>query len=498
MKLRVVAIWLCLLLTTVLCGPSVGADALVSGPTNLPIRDVSPLMITSHRTELGGVDISFLEVYNNGKTLQKLSDWTIKDKTNDRLLTISERNGYIEPSTHVVIAKSGAVSGATYRITGWSKSVLKPQAIANIELENPNYLTADTVVSLKYVDTWMMRSYLKTGYSSVTFEPTDRSLFDDGLYAAPDSASGLQIVEIYPYSSSCDPFDGSILCSDYVKLLNTSNHVIRLDDYVLRTDSSSASRTSSNTISLEDNLMPGEYRTIATTDNGSRLSLTNSGGYVWLEDTWALTSYPETLARYEPAGSALQGYSYATDANGTWQWTTTPSPLSANIITPVAAQVCADGKYLNPDTNRCRTMEETLNTLTSCEEGSERNLVTNRCRKIASSTTSSLTPCQVGQVRSPETNRCRSADSEASGLTPCKDGYERNPETNRCRKGAVAGVSTNKYPVEPYEQSGNDSTVWWAIAAAGAVAVGYGVWEWRQELATVGSKLRTLVTRHKN
>ena len=496
MRLKTVAIWLCLLLTTIACVPSVGADALVSTPTQ--ILGTAPLIITSFKTTGGGKDISFLEVYNNGNTLQKLSDWMIVDTTNQRSLMAVERSGYIEPNTHVVLARDGAVLGATYTITGWSTSVLNPQIMTNLELVNVNYRPTDMVIASKYIDVWTMRSYLTASYSSTTLEPAYRALFDDGIYVVSGAPIGLQVVEIYPYASSCDPFDGSVLCGDYIKLFNASDHAIDLSGYVIRTDSSSSTRTNTNAINLGGELRAGEYRTVALTNSGGKLALTNSGGYVWLEDTWGLSVYNGTLTRYEPAGSALQGYAYAAGSNGAWQWTTTPMPLGENVITPLTIQTCADGKYLNPDTNRCRTLEETLNTLTTCEEGSERNLATNRCRKIVSSSASTLTPCKEDQVRSPETNRCRSIAGEASSLTPCAVGSERNPETNRCRKVAVAGASTSKYPVEPYGQSSGDSTVWWAVGGAAVIAVGYGVWEWRQEIMTVGSKLRALVTRRKN
>lgn len=386
-----IAIWLSVLLATVACVPGVSASDDTDVPVSIhtQVLSMSPLIVTSFKTENSGQDISFLEIYNSGDALQRLSDWQITDTINQRTIVLDARDGYIEPNTHVVITKDGAVSGATYTIKAWSwlPTVVAAnppviQAITNIKLSNHAYRSADTEIEPKYIDMWATRRYLMSGYSSTTFDPHYRALFDDGLYVAPSTSQGLQIVEIYPYSSSCDPFDSSILCGDYVKLFNISNHSIDLNDYVLRTDSSSASRTNANAINLGGELGAGEYRAVAVTNNGSKLSLTNSGGYVWLEDMWGLTSYPATLTRYESAGSAFQGYAYATDANGAWQWTSTPAPLSSNTMTSIAAQACPDGKYLNPDTNRCRsTLEETLNTLTGCEEGSERNITTNRCRK---------------------------------------------------------------------------------------------------------------------
>lgn len=496
MSRQAIIIWLCLLLCTTGIAPRVSADALVSTPTQ--IASTAPLIVTSFRTTSGGKDLSFLELYNAGSTLQKMSDWHITDTVNQRSLTISDRDGFIEPNTHVVVASTNAVANATYAIGSWSTAIINPQVITNIRLTNEKYRPADMQIAAKYIDVWATRSYLTSSYSSSSFEAAYRSLFDDGIYAIPESPQGLRVTEIYPYASNCAPFDMSTLCNDYVKLFNASSSAIDLSDYVLRTDSSSATRTNANTISLVGLLSPGEYLTIATTNTGSKLSLTNSGGYVWVEDSWGLSVFPDTLTRYESAGSSLQGYAYASDVSGVWQWTTTPMPYAENVITPLSTVSCPDGKYLNPDTNRCRTLEETLNTLTACEEGSERNTTTNRCRKVTASTLNTLTPCKEDQVRSPDTNRCRAATNDAAELTPCTAGSERNPETNRCRKTAVAGASSSKYAVEPFGQSGSSSATWWAIAGVVMVVVGYGIWEWRQEIAIFGVKLRSLMTRHKN
>lgn len=51
--------------------------------------------------------------------------------------------------------------------------------------------------------------------------------------------------------------------------------------------------------------------------------------------------------------------------------------------------------------------------------------------------------CGEGRYRNPETNRCKKIEEEPE-VKPCAEGYERNLETNRCRKirensGAVAG-----------------------------------------------------------
>lgn len=482
--------------------PGAEASAIVAVPTT-PQPDISPLIITSYKTVNSGTDIAFLQVYNDSDVLQDVSSWTITatDAANNSYSAmVDARVGYIEPGKHVIVEQNNAVSGATYTMTGWSTTA-PSSSIKTLTLSSSQYRPHTSAVG-GAVDEWMMRNTTTSGYSTATtaaaFSVHYQPLFDDGLYMPPNVPVGLHVAEIYPYASICDPLDTNVLCGDYIKLVNDAATPIDLSSYVLRTDSSSASRTSANTFDLSQYgiVNPGDYIVISQTDSGGRLSLTNSGGYIWVEDTWGLMQFPETMAKYESAGSSLQGYGYARDELGNWQWTSTPTPGGVNVITPPPAQECPEGKYLNPETNRCRSLEDTLSALAVCDEGSERNPTTNRCRKTAT-TSSTQTPCKEGQVRNPETNRCRSIASEVADLIPCNDGYERNPATNRCRKVAVAGSETVKYPVEPYAQGGASMATWWVMGGVGVLALGYGVWEWREEIGTLGGRLVRGFTRRR-
>lgn len=480
--------------------PSASAEEIITTPTE-PQLTVSPLVITSYKTRNNGTDIEFVQIYNDSDSLQDLSQWTLTDSENNRSAIIAEKVGYIEPGTHVIIAQSG-VQNATYNMEGWSQLAITPKIIKSLVLTNPMYKSHTSIVG-GALDAWLMRNATTSGYSTSTtaavFGTPYQPLFDDGLYVSPSAPAGLQVVEIYPYASVCDPLDDSILCGDYIKLMNNSGAPMELSGYVLRTDSSSSSRTNANAFDLSRYgvVNQGDYLLISQTDTGGKISLTNSGGYVWIEDAWGLEQFPETMTRYESAGSSLQGYGYARDESGNWRWTSTPMPGGANVITLPPTQECPEGKYLNPETNRCRSLEDTLSALASCDEGSERNPATNRCRKVTTAS-STQTPCKEGQVRSPETNRCRSIASEVADLIPCNDGYERNPATNRCRKVAVAGSETVKYPVEPYKQGGASMATWWVMGGIGTLALGYGVWEWREEIGTAGGRLVRAIARRKS
>jgi len=485
------AIWAYLLCATVILTgvPSAGAIDVSATPAT-ELATSSPLMITAYQTTGAATTLLAVEVYNDGDVPLSLSNWkltvTAKDTTTYDVATSTSHTGLLLPGEHVVYAPGDTT---TYALTA-TKQVSQIVSIefhyvgADIVYKSASALIKDTL------DLPLFRAYTSTGYSTATqpFAASPaRNFYDDGLYQAPTAPDGVQIVEIYPYASDCAPNDGSILCGDYVKLYNSSDHDISLDEFVLRTDSSSSSRTSSNTVTLGGMLNSRDIVTISLVDSGGRLSLTNSGGFVWLEDVWGLTRYDTTMTQYASAGTSEQGYAYAQASDATWQWTTTPQPTGANLIIPPIIEVteCPVGKYRNPDTGRCRTLEETVNALATCDEGYERNVETNRCRKIVTATAASITPCLEGQERNSTTNRCRSIASAVAELMPCDEGYERNPETNRCRKVQIAAMPLAAFPVQPITETKGDSAGTIALAAVATIAVGYIVWEWRREIARI-------------
>lgn len=217
-----------------------------------------------------------------------------------------------------------------------------------------------------------------------------------------------------------------------------------------------------------------------------------------------ITATTEDVVSYPPNMEAGQSWSLV---DGEWQLSDQSTPSAENIIivTPKEASTqkssedsnklepCTEGKYRNPETNRCKTIEAE-NELKDCEAGQERNPETNRCRKTAT-LLAGLKECSVGQVRNPETNRCRKASITTASLTACKEGQERNPATNRCRK--VAGVTTDNKNTnnssKSFEQElQNKQNISYGIFVAMAVLVlGYGLYEYRDNITNYFAKLRT-------
>lgn len=451
-----------------------------------PILRSSPLLITQYQRTQLGAQLKYVEFYNSGSELIQLGGWSL---TSGSTVLTTLPNGYLEPGGYIVLSQGSAVTGASIIATPLPPIVA--DTLALVPPAGSGFLATEYALKSTGTDgTIWTRTTTQTGYSSSTtsFVADARGPYDSGTYTPP-SAPPVRIVEIYPYASDCSPFDVSVLCGDYVKLYNPQARAVTLGDSVLRTDSSSASRTTSNTISLAGvTIAAGGYYTVWLTDSDQRLSLTNSGGYVWLEDTWGLERFSATLARYDSAGAGQQGYAWALGSNGKWQWTSTPRPTSANVITvptlgssSSALGPCPAGKFRNPATNRCKNIASASSSLVPCQAGQTRNPATNRCRST-SSAAASLVPCKVGQERNPATNRCRSTSASTSSLVPCKSGYERNPATNRCRKVASAAIPNAEFAVEPTSDSAGTHIGWLTLGVIVALGIGYGIWEWRREI----------------
>lgn len=230
-----------------------------------------------------------------------------------------------------------------------------------------------------------------------------------------------------------------------------------------------------------------EYKAFYFSTTG--LQLPNSGGEIWL-----FTPSVQSSLTY-PASADDQLWSLI---DGQWQTTFHATPNAPNqLLTKggagVAAQLasaiepCPEGKFRNPETNRCKNIEIAA-VQAACPAGQERNPDTGRCRKIPTPTVPAA--CGVGQERNPETGRCRKIGAATSTPAACAPGQERNPETNRCRK--VAGASTTKTTTT--NNSGGGGSVSYKILAGVLVLVaGYGVYEYRQDLLKLMKRAKSLV-----
>lgn len=285
---------------------------------------------------------------------------------------------------------------------------------------------------------------------------------------APFEPSDLRLTEVLPNPEGIDDN------GEFIEIYNATDKPVELDNYHL----SMGGRT---------------YNFPA----GSRI---DAGAYLTFTDTQLGVVLPNTtgkdiylLGRDNSQTSRIPAYTGASDDNSwahiddIWQYTNRPTPGEANLASLIlgsgAIQVsqadCGVGKYRNPATNRCKTIEAP--TYEPCAAGEIRNSATNRCRKIATAT-SGIAPCQPGQYRNPATNRCKATSSASTSLAACKPGQERNPETNRCRKTAVLAADMKSFPVEPVKNEPTVFVAWWALGGVVAAGLAYGVWEFRHEI----------------
>lgn len=286
----------------------------------------------------------------------------------------------------------------------------------------------------------------------------------------------LEITELLPNAVSTDTG------KEFIELYNPNDIPVNLAGYTLE-----VGPTYSKFYTLGDAIIgPSSYFSIS--DSISQLVLPNSTGSVRLRAPNG-TIVSETDAYIGPQDD--EAWALIDD---TWQYTDTLTPGSANVGSVVNIAVyssdglepCAAGKYRNPETNRCKTIETGDSELNACDVGQTRNPDTNRCRSL--STLASLASCKAGQERNPATNRCRAVVSTASSLVACDTGQERNPETNRCKKSAVLGDSTSK--VQDLPASTKNSLNYWLLGGLLVGAVGYGVYEWRHEILNGFLRLR--------
>ncbi len=290
----------------------------------------------------------------------------------------------------------------------------------------------------------------------------------------------LTLSEILPNPSGTDSGN------EYIELYNSSSSTINLSSCSIKIGNLTKQLTS---------LAPPGYSVYRG------LILPNAdGGMVEL-----ITSTNEDVVSY-PAG--LHDNEAWALIDGKWQATSQPTPGTANVLIAPAEAItattstktttlesCGAGKYRNPETNRCKSIGDSQ-TLKPCEPGQVRNPDTNRCRSDAIML-ANLKPCDVGQTRNPSTNRCKKV-SATTTLAACKEGQVRNPDTNRCRK--VAGSTTNASATNTPSSESNqqkNKLNYGVFAGIALLVLGYGVYEYREDVIQKLSLLRAKILKQK-
>jgi hypothetical protein len=480
-----------------------GSAQSVTAPSPASSSASSPVIITAYK--LSANDIPFVQLYNNSDTVAPLAGMSVEvvdpSAPTAAPLPVVELDGWLAPRSFLVAANS-TVSGAdvAYSLPVETMQALQLQVAKTLQLRVGTQGSYGGVAAQGIE--WMTRKPTVTGGSNysttaITFEENKTSvLYGMGLYYPASNTAGLVIVEILANARSCSPFDAAPDCGDYIKLHNPTNQPIDLGDYRIRSSSSSSASNTSNTFYLDGLLLPGAFALVQHEADGDLLALTNTGGYVWLEDRYGVAQYEPPIEYVDASVESKKGHSWAVDDTGAWRWMM-PAPAGANywpppvevVVAPVATVSgdCGPGRERNPDTNRCRNSMLAVSSLTPCKSGQERNAETNRCRSVLGAATT-LTSCKSGESRNPETNRCRKDSATSSSLTPCKPGQERNPDTNRCRNVQSAVNTASITDVKTAQLK--DTKAWWLAGAIILAALTYAIYEWRQDIWLRFQKLR--------
>lgn len=468
-------------------GPSAGAITVELPPTDVPKSD-SSVLITAYAHQ--GSALYYVQIVNSSSSVIDMSGWRLRYMVTGQAepIDVTVFNGFVKPGGYLVAADPAVVPSADIGYT-----ITIPQGgiggVSAIELI-PTSKFAVHSVSVKtdaQHQHWRRNISASTGNYLATFTAfspnASFSLYGNGSYDYPAS-TGLQITEVLPNPRSCSPVDTAGDCGDFVKLFNPTTASIDLSSFRLRVGYKGQGATPSNSFLLTGTLEAGQYVTISASADGRAVALPASGGYVWLEDAYGLMLYETTLIEYlDAASDTRKGHAWAYDtSDGTWKWSAQPTPGKGASVFPlplVKPKVVA------------------VNAPTPCKVGQYRSEETNRCRNIAAEATA-LAPCDEDEERNPETNRCRKLASTASQqLAPCKEGQVRNPDTNRCRNVTASAPPSAAFGVETAGETGKAFVGWWALGGLGVMALGYGIWEWRQEMIGVIQKVGSFFTSNK-
>lgn len=456
----------------------------VGEPPQTPQKTDSPVTVTCYM--VNGWRLGYVQLFNASDEVVNLTGWRMEYTiSNGTVIQLPILDGLLKPGGYVVLADQLLLPMADFLFSLDSTPI--SGTITKLSLL-PSSLYFDHIVSVKGDTT---ASYWRRNISSTTgnylgtfsaFQPaSDFTLYGKGLYDFPE-ATHLQVTEILANPRGCSPADVAGECRDFIKFYNPTSAPINLADFRLRVGYQGQASSTSNTFILSGAIEPGGYKFVQKDVSERFISLTNSGAFVWLEDHYGMKIYQTTIVEYPDASSeSKKGQAWAYDPEvGIWKWTTQPVAGDSASVFPLVPVVPKAGNILAP-----------------CKEGQYRSEETNRCRSIASMV-STLAPCDDDEERNPETNRCRKIAAKlTSQLAPCKEGQERNPETNRCRNVASASLPPAAFAVEPVAETGKAFAGWWALGGVGSLAVGYGAWEWRREVASFIQKIGAFLTSQK-
>ena len=460
---KIAALLSSILLTFVGVSP-VFADELPPEPTASPKIVINEIYPNAPGSSESGVE--FIELFNQSSEIVDLTGFSLRRLGTS---TIKSLDGQI-------------LDAGEYLIIYPNFSLLNSGSTIYLDYppdENNEVLSIETTYpSLDEEHSWSLVGDIWQAEEPTPGEPNPTPPEEDPVVAEPEVIEEVfcDFSTVYINEVVANPAGADTNGGEFVELYNGGTQSVSLEGCLLTTDK--VSNMALPAVELPSN----GYYVIELSDD-----LLNAGGsvkFITLNDEYDVT-YP-----------SLGDDESWSIINGVWQVTKVQTPGAQNQPTPENTEVkgasteeelepCPEGKYRNPETNRCKNIADTAVSLLPCGPGETRNLATNRCRKN-SSLSSALTPCKPGQERNPATNRCRNiAAVSGKAITPCQPGYERNPNTNRCRKISGSVASANFTKTEPSKIHNG------VLIFVSLLALGYGVFEYRFDFANWYAKLRT-------
>lgn len=238
----------------------------------------------------------------------------------------------------------------------------------------------------------------------------------------PITYAPLRITELLPDPAS--PAQDST--DEFIELYNPTASDVDATDYVIQTGANFSYHYALSGVTVPAN----GYVAIYSAD--SHLSLTNSGTAVRLNDPAG--GAVDEVASY---GTAKTGESWALTANG-WQWTTSPTPGAANVLTAAAA------------------------------------------------------PVKVAAVTAATIKKATTSTKKAAATTKTATPKAATTKTAKTVAAKSSGSSTASKP-EP-----NNTLNYLLLATVGLGAAGYGAYEYRHELSRFGTGVWRTITRRKS
>lgn len=141
---------------------------------------------------------------------------------------------------------------------------------------------------------------------------------------------------------------------EFIELYNPNAGSFDLSGFMLQTASTTSTTNHTYTFPAGTSLPGQSFVAFYSVQTG--LSLSNSGGQVWLLDPFG-----NTIGQTDPYGTAKDGQTWAL-ANGSWSWSTTATPNAANVINAPSSSKSSSSKATTASSKTAGTASSATST----------------------------------------------------------------------------------------------------------------------------------------